>query len=158
MFATTNYMESTQISHFPNTEASSSEWHSQIQGLQMDHHSGIFVLVLPSSFSKQTKHRSLSQEVYHPTTQDSSSSHKQSLSSCNKWGTEEGRLNCSSTINCSSPASTLPCSRLLQCHCCRGALLCTGAAVRLKQQRYLMGTTWQSCTTSKGVCGGERDV
>lgn len=107
---------------------------------------------------KQTKHRSLSQEVYHPTTQDSSSSHKQSLSSCNKRGTEEGRLNCSSTINCSSPASTLPCSRLLQCHCCRGALLCTGAAVRLKQQRYLMGTTWQSCTTSKGVCGGERDV
>lgn len=50
MSATTNYMEYTQISHFPNTEASSSEWRSQIQGLQMDHHSGIFVLVLPSSF------------------------------------------------------------------------------------------------------------
>lgn len=50
MSATTNHLESTQLSHFPNTEAGSSEWHSQIQGLQMDHNSGIFVLVLPSSF------------------------------------------------------------------------------------------------------------
>lgn len=61
----------------------------------------------------------------------------------------EGRLNCSSTIDCSSPAPRLPLSRLLQCCCCRGSTACTGAAVTLKHQRDPMGTTWQPCTASK---------
>lgn len=107
----------------------------------MDHNSEISVLVLPLSSIQDARCYISRQktEVYHPATQDSSSSsHKQSLSSCNKWGTQEGRLNCSSIINCSSPSIS---SRLLQCPCCRGSTACTGAAVRPKHHRDPMGTT-----------------